>query len=126
MSKKPKSNKKKKATWVHRQIGTHLSRNYNLDPRHPKPHEPGEKRGTGKPFIKVEVLNAITYKLSDRPGAHCFTHHEQCGKTITGKEAENFIRLWLSLEPTDFLQVVKTSHTFTHDIPKLKVEKELP
>lgn len=125
-SKRPVSKKRKPfVTNPHRpQLGTHIDKHIHLNPRHPRPHEPGEKRGTGKPPIRIEVLNTIRYKLRNEWAAKIFTHHVTSPKTLMRDSAQVYIREWLGLEPGDWLEVLEVQHTFTHDIPAMKVEAD--
>lgn len=116
-SKKPLA-RRKAGKWLRPSLGTHLDRNPKLDPKHPKPHEIGEKRGTGKAAIKVEVVNTIRYILSDRPGARTFTHHTTSPKTFTRSMAKAAIQEWLGLAKDDYLDISGLSHMFIHDVPK--------
>ena len=93
--------------------GTHLDRIAVLDRKHPAPRPIGEKRGTGKPFIRLETVNAITYQL--RPNGLRLTHHETCAHTICMEEAETFIRMWLGLPPEDYCKILQLRHSFPQD-----------
>lgn len=116
MSKKPA--KKSKVQPPRPPVGTHHDRDALLNPKNPSAKPIGERRSTGKPFIRVEVQNSISYRLNDDIGARVFTHNEVCGKTIGALEADAFIRDWLGLEESDYLRITCVRHTFTHDVRK--------
>lgn len=94
-------------------IGSHIDRHPYLNPRNPEPKPPGEKRGLGKPFIKMLTRSAISYKL--RENGQVFIHHEDGPETITLPNAPEFIRDWLGLSEDDYLQIVKVTHSFVQD-----------
>lgn len=129
MSKTKNKSKKrryhKQPQYTHDPIGTHLNRRPPKDPFNPQPREIGEKRGTGKGAIKIEIRNTIQYRLSAK--GQVFTHHEDTPKTLTmtNKMAETFIREWIGLEDDDYCEVLNVRHTFVPDLPKLQTQSNI-